>query len=659
VRFGILLHDRLETGARLDGQAVVTRVKRDWHDRHKSGGIALDRRQPETAMLRYRFAIVMWLGCLTLCAGVLSSSRALAQTFTEFPVPRGSFTAGTLALDGITTGSDGALWFAMSGLQTTFANGIGRITTSGAITSFPALASFDSPHEIAPGPDGALWFTEPRLASNGGPNIGKITTAGGVTEFQLPFSGGLPQGMTTGPDGALWFGLSDSPDNKAASIGRVTTAGTITSFEMPTTIFVGLSIPARITTGPDGALWFTSNDSSGTGLGKIGRITVGGAFSGFPISTTKVIGALGITAGPDGALWFTENEAGKVGRITTSGTVTEFSLGSTSTQPRDITVGPDGALWFTQLDATTSHGAIGRITTDGQLSEFQPPTGGRLFGITTGPDGNIWATNNDNDLIVRFVPPTSTAPLLAAVLPSSRSVQVGATATAFATIINTSTSTASACGIVPTTSIPASFLYQTTDPSTNALTGSVNTPTNIGAGVAQSFVIAFTPTAPFVPGQVVLGFDCANVAAAPINFGLNTLLLSGSATPVPDIVALAASGDPGIVDIPGTNAAGAFAVATVNVGASATITATANTGSATLPVTITLCQTNPSTGQCLAPPTTNATTAIASNATPTFGIFVSGSGSIPFNPAGSRIFVQFADSSGVVHGSTSVAVRTQ
>jgi hypothetical protein len=71
------------------------------------------------------------------------------------------------------------------------------------------------------------------------------------------------------------------------------------------------------------------------------------------------------------------------------------------------------------------------------------------------------------------------------------------------------------------------------------------------------------------------------------------LLLSASNTPVPDIVALAATiTNNGIVNVPGTMGTGAFAVATVNVGASGNITASADTGSATLPVNITLCQTN-------------------------------------------------------------------
>lgn len=61
--------------------------------------------------------------------------------------------------------------------------------------------------------------------------------------------------------------------------------------------------------------------------------------------------------------------------------------------------------------------------------------------------------------------------------------------------------------------------------------------------------------------------------------GLNTLLFSASAMPVSDIIALAATlNKDGIVNVPGTNGTGAFAVAAVNVVATETITASADTG---------------------------------------------------------------------------------
>ena len=227
-------------------------------------------------------------------------------------------------------------------------------------------------------------------------------------------------------------------------------------------------------------------------------------------------------------------------------------------------------------------------------------------------------------------------------------------------MINAGQSTATSCSVLPITNIPATFLYQTTNPATNQIIGTPNTPINVAGGAAQSFVLAFTPTAPFPPTDVQLSFDCTNSNPAPVNSGLNTLLLSASNTPVPDIVALAATTtNDGIVNIPGADGTGVFAVATVNVGSTAVIMASADTGAAALPVIIFLCETNPATAACISAIGPSVSTTINAGATPTFGIFVQGSGNVPFDPAGNRIFVRFRDAGGVTRGSTSVAVRTQ
>jgi hypothetical protein len=270
------------------------------------------------------------------------------------------------------------------------------------------------------------------------------------------------------------------------------------------------------------------------------------------------------------------------------------------------------------------------------------------------------ATTTYNGVNVSAVNGSSSGPssLLAAVLPASRSVQVNATATAFATIINTGTTTGSACNISQL-GLPLTFAYQTTNPATNAVTGTINTPVDILAGASQSFVIALTPTATIAPTNAQFFFACSNANPAPVVVGLNTLLLSGSTNPTPDIVALVATTtNDGILHIPGASGTGAFATATVNVGVSGAITASTNTGSATLPLALTICQTNAS-GQCLATPAATVTTTINANATPTFAIFGKASGTIPFDPANSRIFVAFTDSGNAVRGETSVAVQTQ
>src|SRR5712671_2776659 len=130
---------------------------------------------------RYRRLLVV-IVLLWATAGV--AGRALALTFTEFQLPKGS---GPID---ITTGPDSAMWFTDgTGLR------VGRITTAGEITEFPMPipppGGFSgAPFRITAGPDGALWFTA-QLSGN----IRRITTAGVITEFP---SGTLPYGITTG-----------------------------------------------------------------------------------------------------------------------------------------------------------------------------------------------------------------------------------------------------------------------------------------------------------------------------------------------------------------------------------------------------------------------------------------------------------------------------
>ena len=146
------------------------------------------------------------------------------------------------------------------------------------------------------------------------------------------------------------------------------------------------------------------------------------------------------------------------------------------------------------------------------------------------------------------------------------------------------------------------------------------------------------------------------------------MLFSASGTPVSDIVALAATIDNnGIVTVPGAAGTGVFAVASVNAGAPGSITASADTGSAVLPVVLSICQTNPATScqtnpatsACLLPPGPTATVQIGSGETPTFSIFVAGTGVVPYDPGANRVFVRFRDGGNALRGATSVAVQTK
>ncbi|MGH7308224.1 MAG: InlB B-repeat-containing protein [Candidatus Rokuibacteriota bacterium] len=290
-------------------------------------------------------------------------------------------------------------------------------------------------------------------------------------------------------------------------------------------------------------------------------------------------------------------------------------------------------------------------------------------GGCSGTDPCTFTITADTTISASFVPAPPPGPpietitnLVAAVLPSSRSVQVASAATAFATIINPAAEPALACSPALPQGLAGivNYTYQTTNPLTNQTTGTLNTPADIAPGALQSFVVSLTPTAAFAPMDVALVFDCFNSAPAAALTGINTLLLSASPGPVPDVVALAATlnGD-GIVNVAGPTGTGVFAVASVNVGASGQITVSADTGGALLPLGILICETNPAVGNCLNAMAPTVTTQIDAGATPTFGIFLQGAGFIPFDPASIRIYVRFRDAGGLVRGSTSVAARTQ
>jgi NHL repeat len=247
----------------------------------------------------------------------------------------------------------------------------------------------------------------------------------------------------------------------------------------------------------------------------------------------------------------------------------------------------------------------------------------------------------------------------ASVLPGSRSVQLGTPATIFATMINSGSSSLESCQIALPVTAPAGLTlsYQTTDPATNTLTGTANAPATIAAGGLQSFVVSFSGSSAFDAPGLPLDFDCAGAAPAAVITGVDTVDLAMSSTPIADIIALAATPtNNGIVQLQ-QGSSGAFAVASTNLGVTAAIAVSADTGGATLPVTATLCQSNPANGECLAAPAASVSLTYAGGTAPTFSIFITATGAIPFDPANSRIFVRFKDSAGELHGSTSVAVE--
>ena len=194
-----------------------------------------------------------------------------------------------------------------------------------------------------------------------------MTTAGVVTNFHAP---GIrrPIGITTGPDGALWFS-----SNGSSAIGRLSTGGGLRLFRS-----AAISRPRDITLGRDGALWFT-NASPVPNENPIGRITAAGTTRSYPVE--GVHDAFAIASGPGSSLSFTNASAHLVGEITTSGAVSNRIVGAA---PLGIANAPDHTLWFTSRsdDAVASISATGtarRYTDPNDEPDRNVAAGKRLF----------------------------------------------------------------------------------------------------------------------------------------------------------------------------------------------------------------------------------------------------------------------------------------
>ncbi|MHB8599903.1 MAG: Vgb family protein [Ktedonobacteraceae bacterium] len=181
----------------------------------------------------------------------------------------------------------------------------------------------------------------------------------------------------------------------ATLLARRTHSGTISPLAVGTVTEFPLtpgSQPDGITSGPCGdgtqCLWFTENHSN-----KIGKITTSGYITEYSLPSS--LGSAepeSITSGPDGNLWFTEfsqTYGNNIGKITPDGQITLYPITTAKSEPDSIMSGPDGNLWFTEFNGNN----IGKITTGGQITEYPLPKANREpTSITRGPDGNLWFT---------------------------------------------------------------------------------------------------------------------------------------------------------------------------------------------------------------------------------------------------------------------------
>lgn len=319
---------------------------------------------------------------------LIATAPGLQTVQTPLAVP-GFYGAANIPGQAI-LGADGNLWgFGGQGIMS-------MNSASGADASYPEN-NWQYFNEIAQGPDGNFYVEEYSA------NLDRITPSGSETQITNVVGGSgndLQFGpMAAGSDGNMW---TVSPDDPCALAGHGSCAGWYVvaispsassgakaTYVIPNQIVNGASAPPTAfdyaaVEGPDGNFWWTQHYSgNGGSLGAIDCITPAGIMTthALPGQNTGSIGEKrpeNIVKGADGNLWFSAyifNSSGsttgvEVGKVTPSGTFTEYPLPSQDNAIFELSVGADGNMWF----VTSTMGSIGTNGTP-YLGEVNVGTG--------------------------------------------------------------------------------------------------------------------------------------------------------------------------------------------------------------------------------------------------------------------------------------------
>lgn len=257
--------------------------------------------------------------------------------------------------------------------------------------------------------------------------------------------------------------------------------------------------------------------------------------------------------------------------------------------------------------------------------------------------------------------PSGLPPIQSAILPNARSVQIGNEATVFATAINGGKHRRTHCEIrLDNAPDGLEFRYFLADEQ-NHIVGEENEKVVLGSGESQFYVIAITSQNAIEPTEIFPVFACADDTPSNKISGVNSLTFSATVMPTLDILASVSTpprdGNNDGVLRGSSGKMVAFALASSNVGGSGQVRVNIRgTGDANT-LEMLICQTDMTTGACLdGLPEEQAIANLGAGEVSTWAVFVEANEPVAFNPAESRIMVEFFDDDDVRRGATSVAV---
>src|SRR3984885_5213888 len=134
--------------------------------------------------------------------------------------------------------------------------------------------------------------------------------------------------------------------------------------------------------GKEGNIWFAEKESEYAG--RIGRISPAGVITEFALPSGDV--PQGMAVDSLGNVWFsTYTNTPKLVKMSPAGTFTNSALGA---DPVPFTSGADasGKIWFTEKAVSE----IAKVTQSGKITQYALPAESEPEAITLGSDGNMW-----------------------------------------------------------------------------------------------------------------------------------------------------------------------------------------------------------------------------------------------------------------------------
>src|SRR5262249_33371703 len=179
-----------------------------------------------------------------------------------------------------------------------------------------------------------VWFMWPA----GGPRGAK------VVEYKMPVDSDIPTAVAVAPDGSVWFSIDGADAVGVVRAGKVERIAKGSKSVEP----IGIAVD------PSGKVWLTDAASAA-----IVAISTTGDVQSIKLGTP--IARLGrMTSAPDGSIWFAESTSYSITRLK-NGELTRHAVDSVRGGPFGVAATPDNVVWAT----LQSSNSLLRITPDG------------------------------------------------------------------------------------------------------------------------------------------------------------------------------------------------------------------------------------------------------------------------------------------------------